>query len=291
MNFRPFAGLGLVLLVLPGCPDAITDVDETLPPATFGATPTQDPDGGTPQPVDFTGTWAYRTQLTQHVENAFDSSVYDVQTVKSYYVLTHEAGASANELIFKAKLCQTDLSEVSGSMTTIDPGFYTNTPVVPYVATLSKRGVGGTYTVEEFTELRGVELDNPMGTLPKAPDTETDCDDVDDTYLADQGVYDYDGDGNQGFTIDVDGAVNATLWAIERLTLGLSGTIYSEDRIEGYTSGLLEDVFICSTKPGLVSTDVDVYPDTEAENNFFQMVRVADGFTCDQVVAQKDDLF
>ena len=289
MKIRLLA-LALAPITMVACfPDVVTEVETAPPEPTLAATPTADQQGN--NSVDLEGTWGYKTVLTQYVENAFDSTVYDLQTVTSYYVLEHTQGSSETEVIQEAEICLTDLSEVSGSLAILDEGFYVATGVTTQTATLSDTGVGATYVVPESISLRGVNLSSDTGVMPTADDPDTDCDRVEDGYMSSEGVYDYDNNGSQGFTTYVDGAVNANLWTIERLTIGLTGTVFSADSIQGGIDGLLEDVFICSTKPGLVSTAVDIYPEEGYTANFFVMTRMEDGSTCSDVLSQKDSLF
>lgn len=288
-----FIPISLVALIAGAChPDPITEVDETRPEdPTFAATPTAAEDGSTPEPLDISGTWAYKTVMTQRVQNAFDHEVFDLQTVTSYYVLTHTRGDGPTDYTFEAKICRTDLSEVSRSIATISQGFYAATAAVPRRVTLSSAAVRGTYHLEELVEFRGVNLPSPEAPMPKAESDDTNCKKVESDYLASEGVYDYDGDGDPGFTIVVDGDVSADLWAIERLRTEMEGTIFSEDEIRGSIDGLLEDIFICSSKPALVKTDLEVHPVTGPESNFFLMVRQADGLSCTQLLNDKDTIF
>lgn len=283
------------LLAIPafGCnPDIVTEADETRnPDQTLAPTPTPNPDGSTPVPLNMTGTFAYKTVMTQEVENAFDSSQYDLQTVKSLHVLVLSGETGSTELTFASKLCSTELSEVSSSLATLTPGFFAAVPVSNYTATLSSLSIGADFELPQYTELRGVNLDDPTDPMPKAADSQTDCDRIEDDYMASEGVYDFDGDGNPGFTIDIDGAVNATLFTIERFTASLEGTVYSQDYIGGDFRAVLEDVFICSTKPSLVSTEVDVIPDDNPASNFFEMVRIPEGSNCAYVTGSEGTIF
>jgi hypothetical protein len=176
-------------------------------------------------------------------------------------------------------LCVTDLSEVSGSQTTLNQGFYDASGPIPYKATVDAQ-IGGTFTLPTQIELKGVNLASITDPLPTA-------DDYDDG-KAD--VYDYDGDGDDGFTITVEGAIDGTIWAVERYTFAFDGTVVDADTITGLISGEIEDAIIY-TSSFLIPDDTDVYPDDVPEHNFFEMKRQADDYTCAKLVADRDTLF
>lgn len=274
--------LSLTLLPLIGsCAEPIEEPDETYAPPTL-------PPEQVGDVFEVAGTFAYRFVMTQHVENAFDDTVYDVQTVKNYLVLNWEPGANEGEVLHTAQLCLTVLSEVSGSTTTLRQGYYENTPATTYTGSLSSSEIGATFDLPQFVELRGIDLADPLNDpLPRPEEDNNDC----DNFEPPADVFDYDGDGDVGYTVFVDGALDADLWAVERFVFSASGTVYDKDSVSGFVDGYIEDSFICSTKPNIIDPDIDIYPDEEPANNFFEIVRADAGLTCSDLLDNLDVLF
>lgn len=279
-TFRVVVPLALFSLAV-GCADPVEEPDETYAPPTL-------PPEQVGDLFEVAGTYAYRFVMTQHVENAFDDTVYDVQTVKNYLVLNWEPGPNEGEVLHTAKLCLTVLSEVSGSTTTLRQGYYDNTPATTYTASLSSLEIGATLDIPQLVELRGITLGDPLNDpLPRPEEDNNDC----DNFEPPSDVFDYDGDGDVGYTVFVDGALDADLWAVERFVFSAQGTVYDENYVSGFVEGYIEDSFICSTKPNIIDPDIDIYPDEEPANNFFEIVRAEEGLTCSDLIDDLDVYF
>lgn len=267
-NVVSCVSITLLLNVLCGCKK-----EEEPPPAY--ETPTPSPNQGSP--FELNGTFASRQVTSQNVKRV-PCCGYVTQTITSYFVVTLEEGEAENEVIYRQRPCYTDLTPVQGADSSFLQGFYDNTPVYDVVATVTGSEIGESLTVPEQLELRGVHsLANPAT-------------DVLPSEVEDPNVYDYDLDGNAGYTVVLSGAIDGWLWVVERYRYSLSGTFDDADAISGLMTSVSEQS-IMEVSSSLIPKDPTVEPDTTEGHNFFNMYRVEEPFSCDDLMANVDTLF
>ena len=134
--------------------------------------------------------------------------------------------------------------------------------------------------VQSWTiELHGVELDNPESDpLPTAAN--------------DPRVFDQDGDGKPGITVEARafGFISGDVYMIERLRIRLDGEVVSLDWIEGQIEGTVEQVIIGASNRlflGLIQSR----PDPVSTHSFFILKRIDPAWTCEDILAHREELF
>jgi len=252
--------------------------DDPTPTPEVYATPTPSVSQG--EPFTTTGTFAGKFVISQYVENVLtvlNPDDYEQQLITTYSVVTIKPGTAANTLIYREDNCTSEMTEVAGATSTLNPEYYTNTPVDDWEVAISEPIIGATFNIPETIVIKGAHLTDPATeALPSDPE--------------DPRLYDFDDDGNPGYTVHVSGAANGDLYASERFTFSYSGTIVTDELISGLIYNEVEDVFVQSTSV-LIPTDTDTKPDDVVEHSFFELKRVADGLTCQQLEAQAGELF
>jgi len=237
-------------------------------------TPTPSPNDGLT--FDLNGQFARKSVISQYVESATGDG-FEQQSVTSYSVVTLREGTDANTAFYSEVDCLTEMTEVSGSLLTLHQGVYSNSPPIEYLATVSSSKVGATFSIASQVEIKGAELEDPWTeALPTTPD--------------DSRVVDFDQDGNPGYTIYVDSLINGTMWATQRYIFAMNGTLAGFDAITGLNDAVLESTRLWSSSV-FIPTDSDTYMDDTPENSFFELIRVADGYTCETLLAEQDALF
>lgn len=260
------------LLLLSACGQAPTPTPESY------ETPTPSASAG--ETFSRSGTFAGRFVVSQYVEDVlsiFDTTDYENQTITTYSVVWIEPGESPDTFRFIEDNCISIMTPVAGATSTMDPNYYENTVVEPRIATLSSTEIGATFTIPTSITLKGVELDDPENdALPTEPD--------------DERLRDFDEDGHPGYTVYITGAATGQLYGSERYVFSYAGTVISENELSGQTTNVVESKFVESTSV-LIPKDTKTYTDPDAARHFFQLLRLDDGATCQDVLDQMDTLF
>lgn len=260
------------LLALTACGEEATPTPEVY------ESPTPSVEQG--NPFTTTGTFAGQFTVSQYVEDVlsiFDPDDYVQQYIVTYSIVKIRPGTDENTLIYTEDSCITDMTEVSGALSTLNPEYYVNTPVDEHIIELSSTEIGSSFTLDSTFMVKGADLANPeTDALP----TEND----------DPRLVDFDDDGHPGYTVHVTGAANGDLYATERYTYAYAGTVVTNDLISGLIDAHVENTFVESTSV-LIPTDTKTKPDEVAEHNFFELIRMDDNFTCQQLIDQRTTLF
>lgn len=237
-------------------------VEPTVAPGQAGA------------PFQIEGTWAYKQVLWQYVKQAYGNK-YDHQSIIAYAIGTMTT-VSPTTASWSDLICIVEMSETSGAIPTLAPSYYENPPTPPIEVQFSEAVIGASVTSPQQIEIYGAFMeDDPMGTLPTSPD--------------DSRLDDFDHDGNPGFTIYIDGAIDGWLWAVQRYIYEMEGTVVDQDTISGPIQGYTENSYLESSGE-LIPTTSEIKPDNEG-NNYYELVRVADDYPCEQLLAEKDSIF
>lgn len=127
--------------------------------------------------------------------------------------------------------------------------------------------------------LRGVRLQDPeRDPLPTDP--------------KDLRIFDQDGDGNPGMTLkaSIMGLLNADIYVIQRDWNILRGWLTSSTTLDGLVEWGSEQVILGATNSIFLNPN-PTFPDPNPNNSFFRSTRVSAETSCEQIRAQRDQLF
>lgn len=258
----------------PEIPDAVDEEGTTS--TDDGADPTPaDVPGDVPaevQPTGLAGTWAVRVE--QLGELAPIGEVYPITTT-DYFLVDVAPGATGMNLVFCNEIPVVHEEE---------PGFdfITTTPValrealaaVPVVLDLADAGT--TLPAQKVVWTWGLKDVGENDTLPTKKD------------LSDRRIWDQDGDGKLGVTVDVQSLMSGKRFMVKRAVWELAAGTLSGDgqRLSGTLTYRLEE------KPlgGEPSALAQETPITPKDGSTYQMRRVSDT-TCDALLAHVDEVF
>jgi hypothetical protein len=229
---------------------------------------------GTPDPAngDLTGTWAFFTKYRSNVQGFGAPQI-------SRGLNIHEVTQDGEIITVTETLCAINVVTVDGG-TKIDlgPGFVTSQPTVTRTGTVVASGNAYDVSLEATYVARGVTLADPASDpLPTDP--------------ADPSIGDWDGDGNPGLTLLLDGFVSGQLFVIQRDFAAFAGAQESVDKVEGLATWGTEQVFLGANPEYLLDLVSPAQPDPDPSLHTFQMVRVPAGTDCAYVIEHKCDLF
>lgn len=129
------------------------------------------------------------------------------------------------------------------------------------------------------TYLRGVRLQDPeRDPLPADP--------------KDPRVFDQDGDGKPGMTLtaSIVGLFTAEIYIIQRDWNILRGQLTSSTTLDGLVEWGSEQVILGATNSLFLNPN-PTFSDTNPNNSFFRSTRVSAETSCEQIRAQRDQLF
>lgn len=239
-------------------------------------TPSIDPEATAAVTIE--GTFAYKQVLSQYVRQAFGEG-YEHQLIIAYTFGNVTPLEEPGQYAWSDLICYVEMTDLSGSKLSLIDGYYQNPITVPITLEIPDPSAGGTVQTDEIIELYGVNLEDPVNdALPLDP--------------TDPRIYDFDHDEKAGFTVMVDGPAfgDGEIWAIQRYVYAMDGIVVSADEFSGLIDGYSENAYIY-TSASYLPSESDAYPDTEPGHNYFQMIRVSDDYSCEQLVAEKDSLF
>jgi hypothetical protein len=185
----------------------------------------------------------------------------------------------------QSELCGGLNFEVAGVLTGARPAAYRRVPksTVEKVRVDDERG---TFLMTDHLQLWALrDLPDPFTTELPA--------DADAAAVAPwpDRIYDIEEDGRVGLTLDVSGLVEGEVYAAQRKKVDLAGVV-TADGVAGYTETTWETVILGNNNPLLDAVDqggAEQHP--ERDQRWFVEVRVDEGTTCDDVLADKDTLF
>jgi len=144
----------------------------------------------------------------------------------------------------------------------------------------------GTFLTTDHIQLWAVrDLPDPL-TTPMPPDTDTAA-----LPPWDERLYDMDGDGEPGFTLEVSGLLEGEVYLAQRKSVDLAGVVTLGGTV-GFTSTTYSQIILGNNNPVLSNVSqgsADEHP--ERDVRWFAEVKVDDDMTCDDVLAEKDTLF
>ncbi len=240
---------------------------------------TQDADAGDviltedPPPV-LSGVWALKQVLASVVNYPM---IGPVDTVYTNYILVEITG-DGTSLLSTEQVCAIDVEAETQLQQTVIPDAFVESMVLKEKSIqLLPKTDGYAFYQPKFYEIQGVELEDVENEpLP----TEAD----------DPRVIDQDQDGHPGLTVLVTGAINGEIYVVSRGHRTLRGPLASPLGIEG----LIEWEEVQNTigaSSDILNTSPDSVTHPDPQRSYFQLVPVDMGTTCDEIKAQKENLF
>ncbi len=146
------------------------------------------------------------------------------------------------------------------------------------LGSLSSAQVGADFDVPEYIDLNGVNLSNPNDPLP--------------TTSGDSRIYDMDGDGKVGVTITVDASIGSgEVYAIQRRSYALSGTVISQERIEGYITASPEQVSLDFSEFWLEYGTSEDRADSDPSRSYFIIQEIDPSWGCSDILSNQSSVF
>jgi hypothetical protein len=201
----------------------------------------------------------------------------------NYRLVTRTFDADAGLYRQSSRLCGGFNVEVAGVLTTVPERTYR--AVAPSTDEVVEIDAGGAYAQRDHLQLWGLrDLPEPFSTpLPANKDEAGEAPHRDR-------IFDMDDDGHPGITSFVSGAVNGEVYVIQRKTVTTKGVVLGPDRALGLSVNTNELVQLGNNNVLLdrqSEGSAAAHPDPL--RSWFEEVRVADDFTCDDVMRAEDD--
>jgi hypothetical protein len=188
-------------------------------------------------------------------------------------------GDRDSEATVTSRYCSVEQGRLGRVRTTLGQAFVNGIP--EWEATLRVTGPtdgGWSVEIEERAVVVGAALADPWNDpLPTRPD--------------DTSITDPDGDGQPGFTVDVEGYIDGQVYMVQRLVRGLRGTLEADGRMSGRVTGFGDQEILGASNKILEAFTPRFQQDPDESRHTFVWVRVPDEWTCQNVVAAGPRLF
>ncbi len=221
------------------------------------------------------GTYASRWRVSSRAKMRPENRYVRVVTTS---LLLHRVERVDDEVRVTSRYCSVVQDRLGRVRTTLGPAFIASMPEWEEAARV--RGpTTGPWEVEipAHDIVLGAAVAEPGGRLP------TDGDDP--------RVVDSDGDGQPGFTVQVDGFVDGQVYMVQRLARGLRGTLGTDGRMTGLVVGFSEQEVVGASNAILKTFTPRFEHDPDQSRSTFQWVPVASTATCIDVVAAEASMF
>lgn len=201
----------------------------------------------------------------------------------NYRLVTRTFDEEAGVYRQSSQLCGGFNVEVAGVVTSVPEPTYR--AVAPSTGEIVEIDEGGAYAQRDHLQLWGLrDLPEPFSTPLPADKVE-----AAEAPHRDR-IFDMDDDGNPGITSIVSGAVNGEVYVVQRKTVTTSGVVLGPDRALGLSVNTNELVQLGNNNALLdrqSEGSAAAHPDPL--RSWFEEVRVADDFSCDDVMRAEDD--
>jgi hypothetical protein len=280
------AGLALALtLTACGAGDA-ADPDGPSPDAGVGASP-----DAAPQAEPDAGPTTTDPALADEVEARIVGDYVMEQivvTMQDLPIFGESEGSSTaigagsirregDGFVITERGCRVEAASGGGVTTTIPDAIPRSVPPRDTPLILTRDGAAVRWQRPLVITLVGVHLDDPDAEpLP----TEAD----------DPRVWDQDEDGHPGVTVSVSGFASGDIYVVQRQRASYAGTLDDDGRLSGLVADTSEQSVIGSTN-ALLDQNIPTTPHPDANRSRIRLVRVAEPYDCDRVVAEADTLF
>ncbi len=227
---------------------------------------------------DLSGRWAMMQIYPQTATLPFAGEVLRTSTVLQ--LVDVEQGETM--LTLRDVYCATLIDDGTPLVaTTIPTEFMQSLHPAPKTARLMSAGTDPVwrFVQQTYVEVRGATLASPeTDPLPDDPN--------------DPRVFDQDGDGKPGLTVEVTilGIVEGRTYLVQRVRYALEGTVSSNDAVDGRVTWSDEQSVLGATTP-LLLVDTASLPDPHPDRHVFMMRRVEDGMTCERLLETWKQIF
>ncbi len=231
----------------------------------------------TPVDVDLTGTWVKLVSTAV----LSDTMMGGEEEAKNVSVQRVDVEQENNEVTLDVEVCSVELIEESDLADTTIPDAFADS-----LDPGSRTGRIDDTGLEIFWdyEVRGVEFaegeDSETEPLPTEPD--------------DPRVFDQDGDGNPGLTIEVDASIiSGEIYVVQRGRDRFESTQVADDEIRGLVEWEDEQEILDASDDQLLLAEPSSRPHPDDEKSYFEMVRLGDdeATDCETLAAGRDDRF
>jgi hypothetical protein len=209
------------------------------------------------------GTWV---QLTHQTSISNPAIIGEVTTETRTWSIT-QVVQNGDEVRMDSTVCSVDVKTSSRGIRTIIPqGMMEAMSIGSRVGRLQLHGDDYRLTFPRTRIVLGAELDDPENDA--LPDDDSD-----------PRVYDQDGDGNPGVTVQIRGIVRGEIYLVQRAWSRLLSETVTSNRIEGQIQWHEESVILGATNPFLKMQPA-TRPGYERDQNYFVMQRAPEGVSC-----------
>ncbi|MEW5847655.1 MAG: hypothetical protein AB2A00_02535 [Myxococcota bacterium] len=178
--------------------------------------------------------------------------------------------------------CTDDIFEVEGTRSVVSDATLAKLAAVTLTSTANHEQ--GEYTTNTVIDLWGVR------NLPDPVETELPKKDNYQTPPQSDWMWDEDDDGNPGVTVKLTGSISADAYLVSRSVYRLEGTVLSTDHIQGLARSQKTNQHTVKATNSLAEGESKTRPDTSnPKASWFDMVRLGDNATCDDVRAALAD--
>ena len=256
----------------PGQEDTANPIDSADPEAMEITDVSDDPTVGG---FDLTGTWAQLHVTSRMSKPAIGDPKASPTTSILLVKITYESG----RFFMESDLCSLTLGQTSTLVTTVVPQAFTDSiATVKREFTLIDSDGVVQFFEPEHVDLYGVNLANPQtDKLPEEAD--------------DPAVWDQDGDGHPGMTIQISGIIQGDFYLIQRTISSMTGPVEADDRFDGLVASATEQVYLGTNNETLMNFIPETYADTDPSHSYYRHTRVDPSWGCTEIVKNQDTLF
>ncbi len=251
----------------PGIADTGTGRPDSGGPPPGGTTP---PPGAAERLV---GTHAMQTRFASIQTLPF---LGDQRSVTRAYALVTIA-ESGGVLTFTERGCHAEIEGGGTTMTTIPDAIPRSVP--PSTATLEFFEMGGEW------QWRRPRVETAVGFRPAGPG------DAIPTMASDPRVFDQDGDGNPGVTVQVRGFASGDVYVVQWQRAWYQGPLGTSGEVTGENHSDDGEQQTIGASNMLLDMDIPTRPDPDRSDDTVRLVRLTGEYDCDRVVAEAGSLF
>lgn len=197
-------------------------------------------------------------------------------TISAAFVEIEQSGTS---LQLRDTACFTDVEITPGvASSRVPAAFIASLCPAPRCASLEWRDDAWWLVQPPVVDVRGATIEDPSCTaLP--------------TEAGDPRVWDQDGDGHPGLTVEVTavGLVAGETYVVQRLEFALLGRIANDDAVSGSMSWMSEQNVVGASNP-LLLLAYEYEPHPDPSRSVFVMLRAASSWTCETIRELLPDL-
>lgn len=255
----------------------VDDVDDGVDVGDAGDVTDAPDSGDEPEVVDLEGSWVKLIVTSSFTETLMggeeESLTVSVQRV--------DVDQDGQDVTLNTEACSVEILEESDlASTTIPESFVKSLEPEQRPAQIAD----GRFQVPENVQVRGVEFEDGQD-----PKTEPLPDDADDPR-----VFDQNGDGNPGMTVEVDaGIVSGEIYVAQRVIDSMEADQVDDDEIVGIVDWQQDQEILGASDDTLLMAEPQTRPNPDEEASYFHMIRLdgAEADDCATLADERDEWF